>query len=195
MKKIILSSVFLCLAVVQINAQQASKSQKVEEGQVPEVIKTNFQEQWGFPVDYWAKMTLSNAQSRYVAVFTAMDQSSGKTLERRIRYTEDGRQTSSTQYLGNGEGEEADFLKVYLGTGGVSDAVYEKFEKLLKENTLIRMESFTFFPGNQTEESIQVFRFLFKDKKGQKAAYFDRDMNKFEMSRYPVRFEEAAEMD
>ncbi len=184
---VILSFPFL-LSIAQTN----SKRIQIEAEKVPEAVKAAFMNSVGWNDIKWFKMRMDNNQTRFVAVFEMMDPTSGKMLANRYRYTEAGKFTSSSQYRGSGAGGED--LSVYLGTGGVEDAVLEKFKKLLKENQLASLEGITFIPGNQNN-AISGHRFVLAGNKKKVVRYMDSEMNEFDMAKYPVRLLEIAEMD
>jgi hypothetical protein len=194
MKKLFPSYVFILFALMFLCI--LAKAQKIDESLVPKAVAESFNNNIGFPVESWIKLTLSNGQVRYVAVVQQMDQTSGKTLQNRYRYNESGRLTSFSQYRGDGKGESKDFLVIYLGSGGVSDALLNNFKKITQNNTLISFEGFTFSPGNKTEEFISTHRIVYKDKKGQKVVTFlDSEGKEIDMTKYPIRRLEAEELD
>jgi len=195
MKNHVLTLLFATGALVALHAQKVTKSEKIKESQVPQAVKEMHDNSIGFPAEEWIKLTVNDVP-RYVAVVQQMDPSSGKTLQNRYRYADNGRRTSSSQYRGNGKGEGKDFLSVYLGTGGVDAAFENKIAKLIQENTLVSFEGFGFSPGNQTDQYLSTHRLVLKDKKGQRVIlYFDKDGKEIDMSKYPVRRLEAEEID
>lgn len=184
--------VILSLSFHLIIAQTNSKSIQIEAERVPEAVKAAFMNTVGWEDIKWFKMRMDNNQTRFVAVFEMMDPASGKMLVNRYRYTEGGKFTSSSQYRATGAGGED--LSTYLGTGGVENAVLEKFKKLLKENQLVSLEGITFIPGNQNN-AISGHRFVLAGNKKKVVRYMDSEMNEFDMAKYPVRLLEVAEMD
>jgi hypothetical protein len=192
--KIISLILCFCLVVINIQAQTRPKSFKIDTVKVPQVVKTAYMSTIGFEPIGWFKMVVTNEQVKYVVAYEKLHNASGKFLQYRDRYAETGNFTSSSEYRGNGSNNED--LSIYLGTGGVEDAVYEKFNKLLKDYKLISFEGFTIVPGKQKDKAFGGHRFVLQDKdKKNIVKYFDSEMKEINMTRYPNRLLELEEMD
>ncbi|KOY84410.1 hypothetical protein AD998_20610 [bacterium 336/3] len=179
---------------MNIQAQIGPKSSKIDANKVPQAIRTAFMNNVGMEPVTWFKMVVNNKQVRYVVAYEKLNNASGKLLSYRDRYDEAGNFTSSSEYRGNGSNNED--LRIYLGTGGVENDVYERFNKLLKEYKLISFEGFTIVPGKQQEKSFGGHRFVLQDKEKQKVVkYFDSNMKEINMTKYPIRLIELEEMD
>lgn len=191
MKIIVVLIISVLLGINFTQAQNKPASIKIEEKEVPDAIINKEGIADGFPIENWNKFMLNDSQLRFVAVYQQMNPSSGNVLQKRQRFTSDGRLTSISEYRGNKK-EDAE---VYLGTGGVDPKFLEKFNKKIKEFNFISFEGFTFFPGNQNQ-SIETHRLVLKDKSGRKVtAYYDRAGNEIDMSKYPIRLLESQELD
>ncbi|MBX2914060.1 MAG: hypothetical protein KF856_02185 [Cyclobacteriaceae bacterium] len=184
----------LLIAMVWISTGLLAQpfTESIKEADVPAVVKETFENNVGFPVDEWRKLTISGAP-RFVAVFQMLDPASGKTLQNRYRYNNNGRLTSYSQYRGSGIDQAKDFYLDFLAEA--SDAFRKRIQKLLQDNTLLAFEGFSFVPGNQTD-FIHTHRFVLKDKKGKRTViYFSKDGTEVDMTNYPLRKTEAEELD
>ncbi|MBX2895160.1 MAG: hypothetical protein KF763_06950 [Cyclobacteriaceae bacterium] len=167
-------------------------TESVQDADVPAVVKEAFENNVGLPVDEWRKLTISGTP-RFVAVFQMLDPTSGKTLQNRYRYNNNGKLTSYSQYRGSGIDQAKDFYLNFFTDA--SDALRKRIQKLLQDNTLLSVEGFSFVPGNQID-FIHTHRFVLKDKKGKRTViYFSKDGTEVDMTNYPLRKTEAEELD
>ncbi|MBX2899243.1 MAG: hypothetical protein KF775_06320 [Cyclobacteriaceae bacterium] len=184
--------VFAITTFTHVHARQ-TKGQPLNESEVPTAVKAAYENELGFPVEEWVKLTVNEAP-RYVAVFRMLDPATGKMVPNRYRYTANGKLTSYSKYFGSGANEESNFYLDILGD--VEASFQSKIEKLLREKTLQSFETFYFVPGNQTNLSTITHRLVLKDKKGkQQIIYFDRQGTEVDITKYPVRKIEAEELD
>jgi hypothetical protein len=188
MKNLLLISLIWIGSALQ--AQPNAESIKATD--VPTVVKETFENNVGFPVDEWRKLTINGAP-RFVAVFQMLDPTSGKTLQNRYRYNNSGKLTSYSQYRGSGIDQAKDFYLDFMAD--VSDAFRKRVQKLLQDNALVAFEGFSFVPGNQTD-FIHTHRFILTDKKRKRTViYFSKDGTEIDMTNYPLRKIEAEELD
>ncbi len=180
-----------------LSAQQTPKSAKIEEAQVPPVVKSSYEESLGYEVLYWEKVSINANQERYVATYASLDPASGQMLTQRVRYNAAGRLTSHTTYcLAKGQKADSQELKVQLGTGGVEEAVVQRLEQVIRGTAnIVSFEKVYFQPGNAQQEYISLYRVLSKNKKRLTVVYYDQEMKPFDAQAYPVRILEMSDMD
>lgn len=187
----------VCMSTM-LSAQQAPKSTKIEEAQVPTSVKSSYEEILGYEVLYWEKVSINANQERYVATYTSLDPASGQMLTRRVRYNPKGFQTSmSTYFLAKGQKADSQTLQIHLGTGGVEGEVLQRFEKVMRDANVVSFERAAFQPGNrgQEQEEQNVFRVISKSKNRITVAYYTEEFKLFDMKAYPLRALELSDMD
>ncbi len=187
----------VCMSTM-LSAQQAPKSTKIEEAQVPTSVKSSYEEILGYEVLYWEKVSINANQERYVATYTSLDPASGQMLTRRVRYNPKGFQTSmSTYFLAKGQKADSQTLQIHLGTGGVEGEVLQRFEKVMRDANVVSFERAAFQPGNrgQEQEEQNVFRVISKNKNRITVAYYTEEFKLFDMKAYPLRALELSDMD
>ncbi|NJL14528.1 MAG: hypothetical protein HC913_17000 [Microscillaceae bacterium] len=163
MKKISCTILFLGLALFTLQAQKAEEGVKITEGELPIAVKQiSDDESWGWykstDEDGWYKISLSNAQTRYVCAQHRLSLTTGRMLSERYRFNSNGRLTSWSQYLGSEENEE-DILNEFLPTGGgdeKSEAFAKKLDQILKKNTVLSCAKIKFAPGRETDSEKEI---------------------------------------
>jgi hypothetical protein len=173
---------------------QTPTRQPLTEAQVPRAVKASLDATLGGPADRWERVTLKKNQVRLVATLSRLNPSTGAMVTQRVRYTEDGRQTSTTEYQAKAPATFDD-VRVYLGTGEVSPALEEKVKSLFQVGRLISFERFTFVPGAQ-DRQITVRRVRLTDAKGAtQTVTLDEEGRDVDLSRFPNRKLESEDFD
>ncbi|MCU0697144.1 MAG: hypothetical protein MUC96_11485 [Myxococcaceae bacterium] len=184
----------LLLATPLASFAQAPTRQPLTEAQVPKAVLTALDATLGGPADSWEKVTLKNKQARVVATLTRLNPSSGVMVTQRVRYTEDGRQTSMTEYQAKAP-KTFEEVEPYLGTGGVNPALTEKVKGLFKTGRIVSFERFSFAPGKQ-DTQVVVHRVRLANAKGEVATVaVDDEGRDVDLWKYPVRKLEGEDLD
>lgn len=177
MKNTILILVFIYFGSLSVQGQVALKSKKIEESQVPEAVKTSYQNAYGFPVKSWEKHEgniKNKSKVKYVAIFESLDPTAGKMLTTRSRYREDGTSISYTTYF------KAEDLPA-----NITEAAKKAYNGLEVKR------------GEKTSSKGNVFfRVILRKGKAQKAIFIcDLEGKPIEKGKVPAEINEVEDID